>query len=180
MGQSGTVKFNGGDLTDKIADAHASASIGYVPQGRDVFAGLTVKQSFMIGESIGGDSTALYDQVYEFFPILEERAEQDAGTMSGGQQQMLAIGRALVGDPDLLLIDEPSEGIQPSIVQSLTEDLAEITEAFGTTILFVEQNLSVIQGLAERCYAMDHGRIVDSIDDGGVRDRKQIEAYLVV
>lgn len=89
---------------------------------------------------------------------------------------MLAIGRALVGDPDLLLIDEPSEGIQPSIVQSLTE----ITEAFGTTILFLEQNFSVIQGLAERCYTMDHGRIVYSIDDGGVRERKQIEAYLLV
>jgi branched-chain amino acid transport system ATP-binding protein len=100
--------------------------------------------------------------------------------MSGGQQQMLAIGRALVGDPDLLLVDEPSEGVQPSIVQSITEDLKRINEEFGTTILFVEQNLSVIQGLAERCYAMDHGRMVDELDGATLADRDHLEEYLVV
>jgi branched-chain amino acid transport system ATP-binding protein len=93
---------------------------------------------------------------------------------------MLAIGRALVGDPDLLLVDEPSEGVQPSIVQSITEDLKRINEEFGTTILFVEQNLSVIQGLAERCYAMDHGRMVDELDGATLADRDHLEEYLVV
>jgi len=93
---------------------------------------------------------------------------------------MLAIGRALVGDPDLLLVDEPSEGVQPSIVQSITTDLERINEEFGTTILFVEQNLSVIQGLSERCYAIDHGTIVDEIGDGAIGDREQLEQYLVV
>ena len=177
--ESGTVRFDGKDLTAEPANVHADSGIGYVPQGRDVFPGLTVKQNLTIGEGIGGDGT-LYEQVYEYFPILEERADQDAGTMSGGQQQMLAIGRALVGDPDLLLVDEPSEGVQPSIVQSITEDLRRINEEFGTTILFVEQNLSVIQGLSQRCYAIDRGTIVDEVVGDAVRDRERLEEYLVV
>ena len=93
---------------------------------------------------------------------------------------MLAIARALVGGPDLLLVDEPSEGVQPSIVQSITEDLKEINEEFGTTILFVEQNLSVIQGLADRCYAIDRGTIVDEITGDAVSDGDNLEEYLVV
>jgi branched-chain amino acid transport system ATP-binding protein len=178
--EAGTVQFNGADVTAESADVHARSGIGYVPQGRDVFPGLSVEQNLLIGESIGDGEETLYDRVYEYFPILEERADQDAGTMSGGQQQMLAIGRALVGNPDLLLVDEPSEGVQPSIVQSITEDLTRINEELGTTILFVEQNLSVIQGLAERCYAMDHGRMVDELDGEALADRDQLEEYLVV
>ena len=178
--ETGSITYNGEELTGKSPDEHAKRSIGYVPQGRDVFPDLTVEENLLIGESVGVDDETLYDQVYEYFPILEERATQNAGTMSGGQQQMLAIGRALVGDPDLLLVDEPSEGVQPSIVQSITEDLKQINNEFGTTILFVEQNLSVIQGLAERCYAIDHGTIVDEITDEAVSDREQLEEYLVV
>jgi len=178
--ESGSVRFDGRDLTHESADVHARSGIGYVPQGRDVFPGLTVEQNLQIGEGIGDDEATRYEQVYDYFPILEERAEQDAGTMSGGQQQMLAIGRALVGDPDLLLVDEPSEGVQPSIVQSITADLERINEEFGTTILFVEQNLSVIQELSERCYAVDHGTIVDELGDDSIGDREQLEQYLVV
>jgi len=190
--ETGSITYNGEELTGKSPDEHAKRSIGYVPQGRDVFPDLTVEENLLIGESVGVDDETLYDQVYEYFPILEERATQNAGTMSGGQQQMLAIGRALVGDPDLLLVDEPSEGVQPSIVQSITEDvqpsivqsitedLKQINAEFGTTILFVEQNLSVIQGLAERCYAIDHGTIVDEITGDAVSEREQLEEYLVV
>ena len=176
----GRVQFNDADITAESADVRARGGIGYVPQGRDVFPGLTVKQNLLIGENIGTGEEALYDRVYEYFPILEERADQDAGTMSGGQQQMLAIGRAIIGDPDLLLVDEPSEGVQPSIVQSIANDLRRINEELGTTILFVEQNLSVIQGLADRCYAMDHGTIVDELDSEQLVDRNQLEQYLVV
>jgi len=178
--ESGTVQFKGQDMTGEPANVHAQSGIGYVPQGRDVFPGLSVKQNLLIGENIGSGDETLYDRVYEYFPILEERADQDAGTMSGGQQQMLAIGRALVGDPDLLVVDEPSEGVQPSIVQSITEDLRRINEDLDTTILFVEQNLSVIQGLADRCYAMDHGTIVDELDGDELANRDQLEEYLVV
>lgn len=178
--KAGSIQFNGEEITDTTADEHARGGIGYVPQGRDVFAGLTVKQNLLIGENIGDGEETLYDRVYDYFPVLKERADQDAGTMSGGQQQMLAIGRALVGDPALLLVDEPSEGVQPSIVQSITEDLQQINRDLNTTILFVEQNLSVIQGLAERCYAMDHGRMVDELDGEALHDREQLEEYLVV
>ena len=178
--ETGSIRYGGEELTAKGADEHAQLGIGYVPQGRDVFPELTVKENLLVGESVGGDDETRYEQVYEYFPILEERADQDAGTMSGGQQQMLAIGRALVGDPDLLLVDEPSEGVQPSIVQSITEDLKQINAEFDTTILFVEQNLSVIQGLAERCYAIDHGTIVDEITGDAVSEREQLEEYLVV
>jgi len=178
--ETGSIQYNGEELTGRSPDEHAKRSIGYVPQGRDVFPDLTVKENLLVGESVGDDDETRYEQVYDYFPILEERADQDAGTMSGGQQQMLAIGRALVGDPDLLLVDEPSEGVQPSIVQSITEDLKQINTEFDTTILFVEQNLSVIQGLAERCYAIDHGTIVDEISDEAVSDRGQLEEYLVV
>ena len=177
--QAGTVTYDDEDITGYSADERARLGIGYVPQGRDVFPGLTVEENLLIGESVGGEGT-LYDRVYEYFPILEERADQDADTMSGGQQQMLAIGRALVGDPDLLLVDEPSEGVQPSIVQSITEDLVSINEEFGTTILFVEQNLSVIQGLADRCYAMDKGRIVDELGGDELQERERLESHLVV
>jgi urea transport system ATP-binding protein len=178
--ETGRIQYNGEELTGRSPDEHAKRSIGYVPQGRDVFPDLTVKENLLVGESVGVDDETRYEQVYDYFPILEERAGQDAGTMSGGQQQMLAIARALVGDPDLLLVDEPSEGVQPSIVQSITEDLKQINDEFGTTILFVEQNLSVIQGLAERCYAIDHGTIVDEITGDDVSERDQLEEYLVV
>ena len=178
--ETGRIQYNGEELTGRSPDEHAKRSIGYVPQGRDVFPDLTVKENLLVGESVGDGDETRYEQVYDYFPILEERAGQDAGTMSGGQQQMLAIARALVGDPDLLLVDEPSEGVQPSIVQSITEDLKQINDEFGTTILFVEQNLSVIQGLAERCYAIDHGTIVDEITGDDVSERDQLEEYLVV
>lgn len=178
--ETGRIQYNGEELTGRSPDEHAKRSIGYVPQGRDVFPDLSVEENLLIGESVGDDDETRYEQVYDYFPILEERAGQDAGTMSGGQQQMLAIARALVGDPDLLLVDEPSEGVQPSIVQSITEDLKQINDEFGTTILFVEQNLSVIQGLAERCYAIDHGTIVDEITGDAVSERDQLEEYLVV
>jgi branched-chain amino acid transport system ATP-binding protein len=178
--ESGSIQYNGEELTGKTADEHARRSIGYVPQSRDVFPNLTVTENLLVGETVGGDEQTRYEQVYDYFPILEERAGQDAGTLSGGQQQMLAIARALVGGPDLLLVDEPSEGVQPSIVQSITEDLKEINEEFGTTILFVEQNLSVIQGLADRCYAIDRGTIVDEITGDAVSDGDNLEEYLVV
>jgi branched-chain amino acid transport system ATP-binding protein len=178
--ESGSIQYNGEEVTGKTADEHARRSIGYVPQSRDVFPNLTVKENLLVGETVGGDDQTRYEQVYNYFPILEERAGQDAGTLSGGQQQMLAIARALVGGPDLLLVDEPSEGVQPSIVQSITEDLKEINEEFGTTILFVEQNLSVIRGLADRCYAIDRGTIVDEITGDAVSDGDNLEEYLVV
>lgn len=178
--QSGTIEHGNTELAGLSADERAARGIGYIPQGRDVFPELTVEQNLLIGESINADGGTLYESVYEYFPILEERADQAAGTLSGGQQQMLAIGRALVGNPDLLLLDEPSEGVQPSIVEQISEDMQSINEELGTTILFVEQNLGVIQSMADRCYAMERGVIVDELGQDALADEDTVASYLAV
>jgi ABC-type branched-chain amino acid transport systems, ATPase component len=177
----GSVTYDGTDVTDWAADERARAGVGYIPQSRDVFPDLTVEQNLLVAEGVNADAEdLLYGTVYDYFPILEERASQKAGTMSGGQQQMLAIARALVGNPDLLLLDEPSEGIQPSIVQQITEDIPSINEELGTTILFVEQNLGVIQGMAERCYAIERGTIVDELGADRLADDGALAEFIAV
>jgi urea transport system ATP-binding protein len=178
---AGSVTYDGTEITDWTADERARAGIGYIPQSRDVFPDLTVEQNLLVAEGVNADAgDLLYGTVYDYFPILEERASQKAGTMSGGQQQMLAIARALVGNPDLLLLDEPSEGIQPSIVQQITEDIPSINEELGTTILFVEQNLGVIQGMAERCYAIERGTIVDELGADRLADDGALAEFIAV
>ncbi|WP_254273397.1 ABC transporter ATP-binding protein [Haloarcula marina] len=177
----GTITYAGQDVTDAAADERARAGMGYIPQGRDVFPKLTVEQNIRMGETVNAASDeTLYDQIYDYFPVLEERASQDAGTLSGGQQQMLAIARALVSNPDLLLLDEPSEGIQPSIVDQISRDMQTINEDLGTTILFVEQNLGVIREMADRCYAMERGEIVDEVGPTTLADEDAIAEYLAV
>ncbi|WP_339103913.1 ABC transporter ATP-binding protein [Haloterrigena salinisoli] len=177
----GRIEFDGEDVTDEPADVRARRGMGYIPQGRDVFPELTVEENLRMGETINaGDDRLQYEAVYDYFPILEERRGQEAGTMSGGQQQMLAIGRALIGNPDLLLLDEPSEGVQPSIVQDITRDLRSVNEELGTTICFVEQNLHVVQNLAERCYAIDKGEIVDELGRDRLQSRDAVTEYLAV
>ena len=167
----GTIEYDGTDITGWPANERAKAGIGYIPQSRDVFPDLTVEQNLLIGEGVNDDGTELlYDTVYEYFPILEERASQRAGSMSGGEQQMLAIGRALVGSPDLLLLDEPSEGIQPSIVQQIQRDIPAISEELDMTVLFVEQNLGVIKAMSDRCYAIERGTIVDELGSDELSD----------
>jgi urea transport system ATP-binding protein len=157
----GNVSLSGTSITGLRADQRAALGMGYVPQGRDVFPELTVEENLMMGETINRAKTSLrYDLVYEYFPILRERRRQAAGTFSGGQQQMLAIGRALVGHPELLLLDEPSLGIQPSIVNEIGETLVRLNREEALTILLVEQNMRLIERVAQRAYAMDKGRIV--------------------
>lgn len=165
--RGGSIHLLGQDITALSSDARARRGIGYVPQGREVFARMTVAENLMVGELVGGrDSKKLPDLVYDYFPRLAERRNQLAGTMSGGEQQQLAIGRALVGNPVLMLLDEPSEGIQPSIVQLICDVLRTIRKDLGTTILFVEQNLDTILDVGERAYVMEKGRIVGAIDQG--------------
>ncbi|QCC46348.1 ABC transporter ATP-binding protein [Halobellus limi] len=168
---AGSIEYDGTDVTGWSADERARAGIGYIPQSRDVFPDLTVEQNLLVGEAINETSEELlYETVYDYFPILEERADQRAGSMSGGEQQMLAIARALVGSPDLLLLDEPSEGIQPSIVQQIQRDIPEISDDLGITVLFVEQNLGVIEAMSDRCYAIERGTIVDELGAGELTD----------
>lgn len=165
--RGGSVHLRGQEISTLSSDARARLGIGYVPQGREVFARMTVAENLMVGELVGGpQGKKLPDLVYQYFPRLAERRNQLAGTMSGGEQQQLAIGRALVGNPALMLLDEPSEGIQPSIVQLICDVLRAIRRDLGTTILFVEQNLDTILDVGERAYVMEKGRVVGLIEPG--------------
>jgi branched-chain amino acid transport system ATP-binding protein len=165
--RGGSVHLRGQEIAALSSDARARLGIGYVPQGREVFARMTVAENLMVGELVGGPGgKKLPDLVYQYFPRLAERRNQLAGTMSGGEQQQLAIGRALVGNPALMLLDEPSEGIQPSIVQLICDVLRAIRRDLGTTILFVEQNLDTILDVGERAYVMEKGRVVGLIESG--------------
>jgi urea transport system ATP-binding protein len=160
----GSITFLGQDITKLEADARARAGFGYIPQGRDVFPQMSVEENLQVGELIGGPKgRKLPELVYEYFPRLRERRRQLAGTMSGGEQQQLAIGRALIGNPTLMILDEPSEGIQPSIVQHICDALKAFRSELGTTIIFVEQNLDTILAIAERCYIMEKGQITRSL-----------------
>jgi len=160
----GSITFLGQDITKLEADARARAGFGYIPQGRDVFPQMSVEENLQVGELIGGPKgKKLPELVYEYFPRLRERRRQLAGTMSGGEQQQLAIGRALIGNPILMILDEPSEGVQPSIVQHICDALKAFRSELGTTIIFVEQNLDTILAIAERCYIMEKGKITRSL-----------------
>jgi len=178
---AGTITFGSTELTGLTPFRRARLGIGYVPQGRDVFPRMSVKENLQVGESMRERvSPDVYERIYELFPILRERAGQQAGTMSGGQQQQLAIGRVLVGSPQLLLLDEPSEGIQPSIVQDIGRIIRKLNQDSGMTIMFVEQNLDMIRALAQRCYVMDKGRIVAHVTPHELDDRDTIRKYLAV
>jgi branched-chain amino acid transport system ATP-binding protein len=178
--KSGSVSLFDREITRLPADARARAGMGYVPQGRDVFPQMTVEENLEVGKLIGGpDARKLPDMVYTYFPTLKARRRQIAGTMSGGEQQQLAIGRALIGNPVLMLLDEPSEGVQPSIVQMICEVLKSIRKEIGTTIIFVEQNLDTILAIAERCYVMDKGRISTTLSQDRI-DSDHVRAQLMI
>jgi branched-chain amino acid transport system ATP-binding protein len=178
---AGTIRLDSTELTGLTPFRRARLGIGYVPQGRDVFPRMSVRENLQVGESMKGRvAPDIYEHIYQLFPILKERSKQQAGTMSGGQQQQLAIGRVLVGSPRLLLLDEPSEGIQPSIVQDIGRIIKQLNRDSGMTIMFVEQNLDMIKALAQRCYVIDKGRIVAHVTPNELEDRDTIRKYLAV
>ncbi|MEO8628654.1 MAG: ABC transporter ATP-binding protein [Betaproteobacteria bacterium] len=177
---AGWIRLDGQDVTALPSDALARLGIGYIPQGREVFPRMTVAENLEVGKLIGGpQGRKRPDLVYEYFPRLKERRQQVAGTMSGGEQQQLAIGRVLIGNPTLMLLDEPSEGVQPNIVQMICEALKSIRKELGTTILFVEQNLDTILAISERCYVMEKGQIVANIGPGMVT-AESVRSHLLI
>ncbi|WP_181692833.1 ABC transporter ATP-binding protein [Natronomonas sp. LN261] len=169
--RSGTVRFEGNDITGRRPEDISALGLSLVPEERRMFSNLTVAENLhvpdisrnllnRIGRSEETGKTGLSDEeVYEQFPRLDERREQKAGTLSGGEQQMLAIARTLKQDTDLLMLDEPSEGLAPQIVQDVLDIIEEIAEQ-GKTILLVEQNAAAAIRLADYCYVLDQGRIV--------------------
>jgi urea ABC transporter ATP-binding protein UrtE len=176
----GAVRFNGEEMGGESPHVRARRGIGYVPQGRDVFPRMSVEENLLVGLSISGRRTDDFEPVYKYFPILRERRRQVAGTLSGGQQQQLAIGRVLAGKPILLLLDEPSEGIQPSIVQDIARIVVELNRTTGLTVVLVEQNIDMIRAMAQRCYVMDKGRIVAELTPAMLDDHDVVRRHLAV
>lgn len=174
----GQLLLNGVDLMGWEPHQIARHGVAYVPQGRGIFPKLTVKENLLVGLRARRDSVReIPPELFDLFPILKERINQQGGTFSGGQQQILALARALCGAPDLLLLDEPSEGIQPSIVQQIGDLLQRFNREMGLTVLLVEQNLELIRGAATRCLVMQKGRITGSLSKESLdQDEKVFEA----
>ncbi|MEO6984301.1 MAG: ABC transporter ATP-binding protein [Paralcaligenes sp.] len=159
---SGRVTFEGQDITARPPDVLIKKGIAMIPEGARVFARQSVEQNLHLGAYIVRDQTVYrqrLQQVYTLFPRLQERREQLAGTMSGGERQMLAIGRALMSGPRLLLIDEPSLGLSPLLVEQVFDALAELNRQHGLSVLLVEQNMAQALEVAARAYVMQSGRI---------------------
>jgi branched-chain amino acid transport system ATP-binding protein len=156
----GTVRFRGKDIAGLRPDQVAHCGIGYVPEDRQIFPTLTVRQNLELGLKRSGKFGRWnFDDVFALFPNLKARQDTSAGVLSGGEQQMLTMCRTLMGDPDLMLIDEPTEGLAPKLVEQVGELLAEIARR-GVSVLLVEQKLAIALKISSRLYVMGHGRIV--------------------
>ena len=177
---AGSVEVDGHAIAGAPPHRIARLGIGYVPQGRGIFPKLTVKENLILGTRAVGKEGRIDEQVFAYFPILQERLRQIGGTLSGGEQQMLAIARALCGRPKVLLLDEPSEGIQPSIVKLLVALLPRIRSEAGLTVVIVEQNLDLAQHTADRFVFMDKGRTVHECGRKALEDKSILRRYLGV
>lgn len=175
----GEVVFNGASLTATAPHKIPATGIGYVPQGRGIFPSLSVKENLEIGLTRAPRPGDL-DGVFERFPRLKERLSQPGGTLSGGEQQMLAIARCLVMKPRLLILDEPTEGIMPILVQDIRREIKAVNEA-GVSILLVEQNIKTALRLCSRIYIMEKGAIVHEATADALKDDKEtLHRYLGV
>jgi branched-chain amino acid transport system ATP-binding protein len=156
----GSIRLRGAEILGHRTFDIAHRGIGYVPENRDIFPKLTVHQTLQLGEKLGRKSPRWsYDDMYRMFPRLKERADVEAGVLSGGEQQMLTLCRTLMGDPDLIMIDEPTEGLAPKIVELVAEYLNTL-KSRGVSVLLVEQKLTIAMQISQRCYVMGHGSIV--------------------
>ncbi|MEN6566215.1 MAG: urea ABC transporter ATP-binding subunit UrtE [Veillonellales bacterium] len=157
---AGSIRFNGREMIQQPAFRRARQGIGYVPQGRDIFPQLTVEENLMLGLEVAGGHGSIGQKVYDLFPVLKTMLQRKGGDLSGGQQQQLAIARALVSNPKLLILDEPTEGIQPSVIQDIGNVIKRLKREGNITILIVEQYLEFVMDVADYYYVMDKGRIV--------------------
>ena len=180
--RSGEVFYQGQSITNLPPHQLVKLGIAHVPEGRMVFANLTVHENLMMGAYLVRDKAAIaaeLDYVFGIFPRLKERAKQVAGTLSGGEQQMLAIGRALMSKPKFLMLDEPSLGIAPLLVQRIFEKIVEINREHGITILLVEQNANLALEISRRGYVLETGRVILHDSSARLRENPQVRsAYL--
>jgi urea transport system ATP-binding protein len=176
--RAGAIRFNGKDLTRTSPDVRARAGIGYVPQGREIFPQLTVLENLQIGMLANpAKPREVPRQVFKYFPMLETMLGRKGGVLSGGQQQQLAIARALVANPQLLILDEPTEGIQPSIITLIGKVLSELKADGKVSVLLVEQYLEFAVKLADHFYVMEKGAIV--MEGASAKlDQEAIKPYL--
>jgi urea transport system ATP-binding protein len=178
--RSGSIKFGEADLAGRPADVRARVGIGYVPQGREIFPQLTVEENLRIGLVAAGKTRApIPERIFELFPVLKKMLHRRGGDLSGGQQQQLAIGRALVLDPKLLVLDEPTEGIQPNVVSEIGDIILRLNREQGLAVLLVEQKLPFARKVAQRFVIMERGR---TVADGNMNDLSDeiVRKHLVV
>ena len=177
----GSVEFDGKRIDGFGPDRLVRAGIVQVPEGRQIFADLTVRENLMLGgyaRRDGGSARQESQRVFDYFPRLGERLQQRAGTLSGGEQQMLAIGRALMARPRLLLLDEPSLGLAPLLVKEIFRVIGDIRAA-GTTVLLVEQNAHMALSVADHAYVLETGRVILADRSAALRQREEVQrAYL--
>ena len=178
--QSGSLLYQGQDLARLTAERRAPLGIGFVPQGRQIFPLLTVEENLRIGLPARPDGKRqVPDLIYELFPVLKQMARRRGGDLSGGQQQQLAIGRALAIDPKLLILDEPTEGIQPNIVQEIGDIIRRLIDDLGLTVILVEQKLPFARRVADRFVILDRGRLMASGPMAELSE-DQVRQYLTV
>lgn len=178
--KTGNINLSGDDITPERAEKRASMGIGYVPQGREIFPLLTVEENLRTGLAARPDkSRQIPDLVFEIFPVLKDMLERRGGDLSGGQQQQLAIGRALVIDPKILILDEPTEGIQPNIVHEIGDVIMRLNTDHQVTVLLVEQKLPFARRVADRFCILEKGR---KVIEGGIADLSEetVKRYLTV
>lgn len=176
--KTGTVTFDGKDITTMPTHERVHNGVAYVPQGRMIFSAMTVEENIETGLA-GSDKNTISDDIYELFPVLLEMKNRRGGNLSGGQQQQLAIARALVSEPKIILLDEPTEGIQPSIIKEIAQVLRRIRDERGLSILFSEQVLSFVMDAADRIMVIENGQIVHEDDRDDV-DEETVIGYLSV
>lgn len=178
--KSGGMLYQGSDIRKTAAEKRAALGIGYVPQGRQIFPLMTVEDNLLIGLPARADKAKeIPDFIYELFPVLKEMLGRRGGDLSGGQQQQLAIGRALVTDPSLLILDEPTEGIQPNIVAEIGDIIIKLNKEIGLTVLLVEQKLPFARRVGDQFCILDRGRSV-AAGEMAALDDDLIQKYLTV
>lgn len=173
--RSGSIQWEGKALEKKPPYERVSAGLAYVPQGREIFPRLTVEENLLIGAASRARPSGVPDRIYQLFPVLRTMRQRRGGDLSGGQQQQLAIGRALMSEPGLLILDEPTEGIQPSIIQDIGRALRLLVDEFGMTVLLVEQYYEFARHIADHYVVMSRGEVVArgagaSMEQDGVRE----------
>jgi urea transport system ATP-binding protein len=177
--RSGSIAWRGTALAKLPAWARVAQGLAYVPQGRDIFPRLSVEENLLVGAASRKAPSRIPERIYELFPVLKDMRSRRGGDLSGGQQQQLAIGRALMSEPQLLILDEPTEGIQPSIIQDIGRTLRQLVEEMGMTVLLVEQYYDFAKAIADHYWVMSRGEIVAG-GEGAEMDRNGVRELIAV